>query len=296
MSKYPYEECFRLVTEDFDNAEDFVRALWEWPRENPGWLYRGQISSEWVLLPAIFRGNAQTDYQSSMLHQSQLIFDYFFNAQRHGLEFPFSSPNPLEWEAIKWSADDSYVPSILVAHAQHHGVRTELLDITLDPLVAAFFAAWIYPYKFASLGIEMWSSDVMARTLSSLNDTFHNLWNNCQLPDKAVVWSIKQQSLPQTALVSLNYTTHAYFAKSQKALFLWNKQGHDEIQPFEEELRKLASDKDPRSHIFRWTIPIRLYDDLLVELKTKYGISLSKLFPRWETLVGNVRSLAGESK
>ena len=35
MSKYSYEECFRHVTEDFDNAEDFVRALWEWPRENP---------------------------------------------------------------------------------------------------------------------------------------------------------------------------------------------------------------------------------------------------------------------
>lgn len=296
MSKYPYEECFGLVTEDFDNAADFVRVLWEWPRENPGWLYRGQISSEWVLLPAIFRGNAQKDYQSYMWDQSQFIFDYFFNAQRHGLEFPFSSPNPLEWEAIKWSADDSYVPSILVTHAQHHGVRTELLDITLDPLVAAFFAAWIYPYKFASLGVEIWSSDVMARTLSGLNDTFHTLWNNCQLPDKAVVWGIKQRSLPKTSLISFNYTTHAYFAKSQKALFLWKKQGPEEIQPFEEDLRKLASEKDPRAHIFRWTVPISLYDDLLVELKMKYGISLSKLFPRLETLVGNVRSLAGESK
>ena len=89
---------------------------------NAVWFFRGQKCDQWSVIPSVFRGD-------SLSVERDTIGD----ALRRN---PFEFRNMSEFETL--------------TKLQHYGLSTRLLDVTLNPLVALFFAT--EPYVEYSLG------------------------------------------------------------------------------------------------------------------------------------------------
>ncbi len=104
-----------------DSWSSFSDQLEHW--ENKGLVFRGVTAAKYKLIPKIGRSEArvrQAD-QYSLDHEMR-IFEEF---KSHARAYLDKTPNTdVEWLVL----------------AQHHGLPTRLLDWTLSPLIAAYFA------------------------------------------------------------------------------------------------------------------------------------------------------------
>jgi len=107
-----------LIEETISSVKAFVEKITKLRSDNPAinaeqWFFRGQKCSLWEIQPNIFRDDG--------LQREHIIID---RAQRQ---------NPLEFRDCTSSFE-------LLTKLQHYGLGTRLLDVTLNPLVALFFA------------------------------------------------------------------------------------------------------------------------------------------------------------
>lgn len=88
------------------------------------WVYRGQVSAEWKLVPGLFRLPDKLFYLGTDDSLEEILMQRFQRQAR-----PFLIPTLVPQDQLEW-----------IALAQHHHLPTRLLDWTESPLTALFFA------------------------------------------------------------------------------------------------------------------------------------------------------------
>jgi len=100
-----------------DNWRDFVAFVQEELLDYKQYIFRGHRDASWKLVPSLYRLEPERSFFA-------LSLNAFKNATRGR-----RGPNPSQLSEDEWWA-----------LGQHHGLMTPLLDWTLSPFVAAFFA------------------------------------------------------------------------------------------------------------------------------------------------------------
>jgi hypothetical protein len=136
----------RIKFKTFREFWDKVSPLGEMSHCLSGFIYRGEESNEFELLPRTLRNKQEGIYeQKKVAEEIDMLWNFCYEANSQGLHIPdtrlIKDPRPLlkmEGKKIFWLSDKFEEISAL---AQHYGIPTRLLDWTSDLFTAFYFAS-----------------------------------------------------------------------------------------------------------------------------------------------------------
>jgi hypothetical protein len=137
------------------DLSEFLKYLYDKDMDTGHWGFRGVESADYDLIPSIGRPKIRANYDVTL---EKKIFDKFKQ-----MAVPFLSARPDN--LVTW-----------LALARHHGLPTRLLDWTLSPLVATFFATWQTPSgenASTDFAIYSYQSNYLEETKPSIEDPFN---------------------------------------------------------------------------------------------------------------------------
>ena len=269
-------------------AEEFLGALSPIGRYfkdqmlGKSWLFRGQ-GQDWYLKPSLFRKN-NINHAELRLEERDTLIEFCRIVDKRGLVLPDDS-QALRTDLARLADDDGGVSRntsrledsaalSVMALAQHYGIPTRLLDWTLAPLIAAFFAAY----------------DVYQKTKEELE----------QYTQPLVVWSFYFPAFEKQSRYSPgDYMIRSVTASSATNTNLRAQQGvftlvssdvsgerNGKYLPFDEILSKTYHKKDAK--LRKFTLPVSQANDLL-RLLEKLGITPSAIYPGYQSIVTDIK-------
>lgn len=251
------------------------------------WLYRGHADADWVLTPSALRENSAA-LRPHSLFGIETTADQIF-AERNALsEFYQASDDaglsiPEDNQAVRRLMTEHRAPRFwppdeilsLMAIAQHHGLPTRLLDWSLHPLKAAYFAASkaVSPdFKSSSGRIAVW---IMTRHVVVLGG-----------------------GSPPLRLVTAPASSNSNL-RAQEGVFICAHAIEANDAPIDRDpVDKILADAKTRAStnnamwimpsLYHITLPLNKAAELLLEL-ARDGVTRAKLYPDYYAVVQGMR-------
>ena len=286
-----------VETQSFNTFKEFwdaVSPLGEFGRKMKGFIYRGESSKNWKLLPRIFRCQQDDKYEPERICQEiKELSEFFLEANYQGLKVPDNkmihySPAEILGTDSFWILDEF---EEIMALAQHYGLPTRLLDWTKDIFVA---------FYFASAGVlEKEANTEPCLVIYALNYGFlkeeTKKWNHAltttnqkPFPIKFLIprYSDNPNIIAQSGILS--YSEVNIKCYSQKT---WKP----DYTPLDEKLQELVDDKEHAYHIpepetllYKFIIP-PTEASAMFDFISNLNYSYSRIFPGYYGIVKTLK-------
>ncbi|MCI2393816.1 FRG domain-containing protein [Aliiroseovarius sp. N1F302] len=243
---------------------DLISHLKDSAVVGPTNLYRGQSDAEWGLTPALYR--REVHIFSEQLSKAEL----YLRAEEAMLRAFFDQGALLLPDFQRAPFIDRFV-------AQHYGVPTQLLDWTLDPLIALFFAVSGDPEKDCAL----FYMQPLSRVWSDRT--------NIKLP-----WDGKIAALKPPVLDDRIRTQKSFFT-------VQSFQGADTFLPLDQRALKVSKKNegthpnDEVSTFGKVIVPARRKQQVLFQL-LQLGIDSSLVYPGLQGIGQRIADIANIQK
>ena len=208
------------------------------------YMYRGQSDSSWALRSSIFRTGFVNNHADLVGY-----FNYMLPTVQEQVE---------AWSGLSWDLSNNFSQAEFLAYLQHNGFPTPLLDFTLSPYIAAYFA-------FSEINHFDPQSDEVA--IFSYNQ---NEW--CKKYKQ--VYDIAEPSFHASVLRPKIKGNHKLAI--QQGLFLWSN-----VDNIEEHVK--ACEEQSEQFLTKYVIDVRERPKVIKELSLM-GVSAIQLAPSIESV------------
>jgi len=224
--------------------EQYKKIASEQISSDGAYIYRGQSNSSWSLSSSLYRTGIVTNHADLLVYFNSIL--------------PQVQEQVEAWSGLTWDLSNDISQAKFLAYLQHNGFPTPLLDFTLSPYIAAYFA-------FSEINHFNPQSNEVAIFSYNQRDWCNKYKQVYDIADPSIHASILRPTIIGNHKLAI-----------QQGLFLWSN-----VNNIEQHIK--SCEEKPEQFLTKYTIDVHERPAIIKELSLM-GISAIQLAPCIESV------------